>query len=137
MNPNQMQQMQIQNMMSQLQNLYQQFGATSPALADQAATPVLQSKPVEAKPQTIPYCHGIDGAKEERNKLKPGESMIIMDDSENVFYAIARDKEGKVPKVKVGRFTIEDEPDPPKYVTQTDLDAFKADLLAAIKGGKE
>lgn len=133
MNQSSIYQAQLQNMMNQLQNLYQQMGTPAPVPSE--PTPVQSKLPTE-KLQSIPYCHGLDGAKEERNKLKPGESMILMDDSENVFYAICRDAEGKVPKVKVGRFTIEDEPDPPKYVTQADLDSFKADLLEAIKGGK-
>ena len=71
-------------------------------------------------------------------KLKPGESAIVMDDAESIFYAIMKDKEGKVPrKLKVGRFTMEDEPDPPKYITQSDLDNFKTELLDAIKGGNK
>lgn len=130
----QMQMQQIQNMMNQLSSLYSQVSTPS---ADPlpAVSPAVQPAPAQPT-RTVQYVHGLDGARDEQQKLKPGESAIVMDDAESIFYAIMKDKEGKVPrKLKVGRFTMEDEPDPPKYITQSDLDDFKADLLKAIKGG--
>lgn len=134
MNAQFMQMQQIQNMMNQLSSLYSQVSAPS---ADPLPTVSSAVQPAPAQPtRTVQYVHGFDGARDEQQKLKPGESAIVMDDAENVFYAIMKDKEGKVPrKLKVGRFTMEDEPDPPKYITQSDLDDFKADLLKAIKEG--
>ena len=88
--------------------------------------------------RTVQSVHGIEAAREEQSKLKAGESAILLDDNDAVFYMIVKDKEGKSPKkIQVGRFTLEDEPDPPKYVTQDDLASFKQDILDAIKGEKK
>ena len=131
----QMQMQQIQAMMNQLSSLYSQVSTPNTDPLPVAAVPVAQPAPAQPA-REVQYVHGFDGARDEQQKLKPGESAIVMDDAENVFYAIMKDKEGKVPrKLKVGRFTMEDEPDPPKYITQADLDDFKADLLKAIKEG--
>lgn len=132
----QMQMQQIQNMMNQLSSLYSQVSTPS---ADPLPAFSPAAQPALAQPaRTVQYVHGLDGARDEQQKLKPGESAIVMDDAESIFYAIMKDKEGKVPrKLKVGRFTMEDEPDPPKYITQSDLDNFKTELLDAIKGGNK
>jgi len=133
MNAQQMQMQQIQNMMSQLASLMSQVNnAAVPEAppAQQAALPA----PVQP-PRTIRTAHGIEEAREAQRKLSPGESEVILDESDSIFYVITKDKEGKSPrKMMVGRFTMEEEPEPPKYVTQADLESFKADLLSAIKG---
>lgn len=142
MNTQQMQMQQIQSMMSQLTSLMSQVNNMPAQEAQPSAVPAALPAPSAAL-KTIRTCHGIEEAKEAQRKLNPGESEIVMDDSESIFYAITKDKEGKSPrKMMVGHFTMEEEPEPPKYITQTDLEAFKtdfeafkADLLNAIKGG--
>ena len=125
---------QLQNMIGQMAGLMQQASnipmqETAPMLPSPIAAP---SQPL----RTVQSVHGIEEAKKEQGKLQPGESAILMDDSDAMFYLIVKDKDGKVPrKIQVGHFTLEDEPDPPKYVTQDDLASFKQDILDAIKGG--
>lgn len=127
---------QLQNMMGQMASLMQQASnipmqETAPMLPPTVAAP---SPPL----RTVQSVHGIEAAREEQSKLKAGESAILLDDNDAVFYMIVKDKEGKSPKkIQVGRFTLEDEPDPPKYVTQDDLASFKQDILDAIKGEKK
>lgn len=127
----QMQMQQIQNMMNQLSSLYNQVSTpnTDPI-------PALSPATQKAEPRTVKSVHGIEEARAAQNKLSAGESMILLDDADSVFYFIMKDKDGKAPrKIQVGKFTLEDEPDPPKYVTQDDLAVFKQDILEAIKGG--
>jgi hypothetical protein len=129
----QMQMQQIQNMMNQLSSLYSQVSAPN---AD--PIPQLSPTPQKAEPRIVKSVHGIEEARAAQGKLSAGESMILLDDAESVFYFIMKDKDGKAPrKIQVGKFTLEDEPDPPKYVTQDDLAAFKQDILDAIKGGAQ
>lgn len=134
----QMQMQQIQNMMSQLTSLMSQVTNNTPPEAQTLPAPAALPAPAEQELRVIKTVNGIEEARDAQRNLKPGESMILMDENESVFYAITKDKEGKSPrKIMVGRFTMEEEPEPPKYITQTDLDAFKADLLEAIKGGSK
>lgn len=134
MTSQQMQMQQIQNMMSQLTSLMSQVNNTSVPEPQQTALPAAPAPSQELR--TIKTVNGIEEARAAQRKLLNGESMILMDESESVFYAITKDKEGKSPrKIMVGRFTMEEEPEPPKYVTQADLESFKTDLLNAIKGG--
>ena len=132
-----LQMQQLQKMLEQVTGMMQQVGSASTTVP-QFTLPVQQPMQPAQTARTVQYVHGLDGARDEQQKLNPGESAIVMDDAESIFYAIMKDKEGKVPrKLKVGRFTMEDEPDPPKYITQSDLDNFKTELLDAIKGGNK
>lgn len=134
MNNKEQMQVQIQNMLGQITSLMQQVN-NSPALEQPAPAPPASPEPTHEL-RTIKTVNGIEEARAAQRKLLSGESMILMDESESIFYAITKDKDGKSPrKIMVGRFTMEEEPEPPKYVTQADLESFKADLLNAIKGG--
>lgn len=135
-NAQQMYMQQIQGMVNQLNGLMQQ--ANSLPMQEPVYNPALQTPAAAKEPREVKYVHGADGAREEQRKLQNGESEIVMDDANPLFYMISKDKDGKSPRrIPIGRFTLEDEPDPPKYVTQEDLAAFKADLLNAIKGDKK
>ena len=125
---------QLQDLIGQANNIMRQASA----IPTQESAPVLPQQPntTQKELRTIQYAHGIEDAKKKQSELSNGESAIVMDDSEAVFYAISKDKDGKSPrKLPIGRFTMEEEPEPPKYVTQNDLADFKRDILEAIKGG--
>ena len=131
---------QLQGMMGQMAGLMQQASVLAPqpdvapaAVSEQPAPPIPTCKKEFHKVKQV---RGIEGAKEEQAKLMNGESDIVMDEDDPVFYMIMKDENGKSPRrITIGRFTLEDEPEPPKYVTQDDLASFKQDILNAIKGG--
>lgn len=140
-NAQQMLNQQLQNILAQMNNLAQQANNLTAMPAFPSSPGAQSPTAVKQEPRKILYVRGIEGAKEEQQKLNNGESVIAMDDSEPVFYALSKDEDGKSPRrILIGRFTMEDEPDPPKYVTQedfkTEIASFKADILDAIKGGK-
>ena len=125
----QIQMQQLQGMMGQLQAMMQ-ANASYPGSE--------QQQPQKQIEQTdrIQYVHGIEEARAEQRKLANGGAKILMDDGDSVFYAVKKDENGRPQKIAVCRFTVEEEPEPPKYVTQDDLAAFKADIISAIKGEK-
>lgn len=113
----------LQNNLQQLQNLMGQKNTPSP--------------------QAISFVDGIDGAREYLKKLPANSSAAVFDNAEAVFYTLSTDANGTPAPIKVGRFTLEDAPEPgANNITKQDFDAFKAeirDIIAAMtpkKGAK-
>lgn len=113
----------LQTQMQQLQNI---MGQKPPF-----TTPL-----TSAAPQAISFVDGIAGAREYLKKLPANSSAAVFDNADAVFYTLSTDANGTPAPIKVGRFTLEDAPEPgDNTLTKADLDAFKAeirDALAAI-----
>ena len=87
--------------------------------------------------QTIPQVEGIAGAGEYLKRMAPNSTAAVFDKDESIFYGLAVDANGNPAPIKIGRFTLEDAPEPGRAVTMRDLDSFKAEIIALLKEGKE
>lgn len=86
-----------------------------------------------APPQAISFVDGIAGAKEFLKKMPANSSAAVFDNAEAVFYTLSTDANGTPAPIKVGRFTLEDAPEPgDNTITRQDLDAFKAEIREAL-----
>ena len=84
-------------------------------------------------PQAISFVDGIAGAREYLKKMPANSSAAVFDNSEAVFFTLSTDANGTPAPIKVGRFTLEDAPEPgDNTITKQDLDAFKAEILNII-----
>ena len=91
--------------------------------------PVLPVTP----PQAISFVDGLDGAREYLKKLPANSSAAVFDNAEAVFYTLSTDANGTPAPIKVGRFTLEDAPEPGENnITKADLDAFKEEIRQAL-----
>ena len=117
----------IQTQMQQLQSI---LGSKQQAPA-----------PAQIAPQAIPQVEGIDGAREFLKKLPANSTAAVFDKSESVFYGLAVDANGVPAPIKIGRFTLEDAPEPgSNTITRQDFDEFRQEIrnaLAALAPKKE
>lgn len=113
----------IQTQMQQLQNILSQ---KPPTLSVPSANTI-------ASQQSISFVDGIDGAREYLKKLPANSSAAVFDNAESVFYTLSTDANGLAAPIKVGRFTLEDAPEPGENnITKQDFDAFKAEIREII-----
>jgi len=111
----------IQTQMQQLQNILNQ------------KPPVGPTAPATVAPQAIPQVEGIDGAREFLKKLPANSTAAVFDKSDSVFYGLAVDANGIPAPIKIGRFTLEDAPEPgSNVITRQDFDAFKDEIRSAL-----
>ena len=101
----------------------------------QAMTIPQTQAPALSSGSTIKYVDGIDKAKEYQANMAPGASEIIMDKNEDMFYVVSKETNGSSPKLMtIGRFTLEQEEAPEaKYITKTDFEAFKQEVVSLLK----
>ena len=120
---------QLSNLQNQLQQLQSLMGQRSqPA----AVTP--QTAP--QKPTvTISSVDGIEGTRKFAESVGPNSKVVVFDGEEPVFYTFAVDANGNRSTIKIGRFTLEDAPEPgDNTITKDDLDAFKAEIRGMLAG---
>ncbi|MBO7667773.1 MAG: hypothetical protein J6T26_04855 [Firmicutes bacterium] len=121
---------------SQLERLQKQFQQLQ-NLMGQPSQPVDLPQPTAQKPTvTISSVDGIEGARKFAESVGPNSKVVVFDGEEPVFYTFAVDANGNRGTIKIGRFTLEDAPEPgDNTITKDDLDAFKAEIrgmLAAL-----
>ena len=112
----------IQTQMQQLQNILNQ----KPPMVAQAPS-------VQIAAQSIPQVEGIEGAREYLKKLPANSTAAVFDKADSVFYGLAVDANGIPAPIKIGRFTLEDAPDPgSNVITRQDFDAFRDEIRSAL-----
>ena len=93
--------------------------------------------PAQPQPQhitsTIPFVDGLDGARQYLKTLGPNSSAAVFDKEEAIFYTLSVDANGNAAPIKIGRFTVEDAPEPgTDVITKADFEGFKAEIRAAL-----
>ena len=68
-----------------------------------------------------------------RERLAPGESAVLFDENEDLFYFVSKSQDGIVQPLMLGRFTLEPEPPKPEYATKQDFEALKAEILGLLR----
>lgn len=68
-----------------------------------------------------------------REKLAPGDSAVLFDENEDLFYFTSKSQEGVVQPLMLGRFTLEPEPPKPEYATKQDFESLRSEILALLK----
>lgn len=96
------------------------------------------------KPGLNPIIHkvmpvdGLQGAEAILKEMPAGSSDIVAHKTENIAYLLARDENGVPAPIKVMKYEfLEAQDDPTGYVTRKDFEAFKDELRAIVKGGRE
>lgn len=127
-----------QQRLEQLQQQLQQLQG----LMNQPKLPFVQ--PQQAGPQkmicTIPMVDGLEGARQYLDSLAPNSSYAVFDKEEAAFFLLSVDANGNPGPVKIGRFTLEDAPEPgSNNITRDDFEAFRAEIRGMISklGRKE
>lgn len=93
--------------------------------------------PAQPQPQritsTIPFVDGLDGARQYLKTLGPNSSAAVFDKEEAIFYTLSVDANGNAAPIKIGRFVVEDAPEPgTDVITKADFEGFKAEIRAAL-----
>lgn len=112
----------FQQQLDSLQKSYSQLGKT----------PGIQ--PLVPEKHEVLRVPGIADAKTfARERLAPGESAVLFDENEDLFYFTSKSQEGIVQPLMLGRFTLEPEPPKPEYATKQDFESLKAEILDLLK----
>jgi hypothetical protein len=115
----------------QLDNLQQKLQQLQ-ALMQQPSTPVPQAQPQKVI-STVPIVDGLAGARQYLETLGPSCSAAVFDKEEAAFFLLSVDANGNKAPVKIGRFTLEDAPEPGSdNITKADLEAFRAEIRGMI-----
>ena len=119
-------QQQLNNLQTQLQQLQSLMSQPRP-------TPVQQTAAPQKVICTVPVVDGLNGARQYLDTLGPNSSCAVFDKDEAVFFLLSVDANGNYAPVKIGRFTLEDAPEPGNSnITKTDFDEFKAEIRGMI-----
>ena len=120
---------QLSNLQTQMQQLQAMLGQKPSALPAQTAS-------VQVAAQAISFVDGLTGAREYLKKLPANSSAAVFDNAEPLFYTLSTDANGVAAPIKIGRFTLEDAPEPgDNSITKQDFEAFKSeirDIIAAM-----
>lgn len=109
--------------LKQLMNQQRNFVPPTAAVAPQKPT------------YTIPEVDGLDGARQFLQSMGPSSSAAVFDKGDSAFYGLSVDANGNPGPIKVGRYTLEDAPEPGSdNITKADLEAFKAEIRSALAG---
>lgn len=112
----------FQQQLDSLQKSYSQLGKT----------PGLQ--PLGIEKHEVLRVPGIADAKAfARERIAPGESAVLFDENEDLFYFVSKSQDGIVQPLMLGRFTLEPEPPKPEYATKQDFEALRAEILGLLK----
>ena len=115
----------------QLDNLQQKLQQLQ-ALMQQPAAPIPQAQPQKVI-STVPVVDGLAGARQYLETLGPSCSAAVFDKEEAAFFLLSVDANGNKAPVKIGRFTLEDAPEPGSdSITKADLEAFRAEIRGMI-----
>ena len=117
---------QISNLQTQLQQLQSLMNQPRQAPAQIQAAP---QKPI----CTVPMVDGLSGARQYLDTRGPNSSSAVFDKEEAVFFLLSVDANGNPAPIKIGRFTLEDAPEPgSNSITKADLEAFRAEIRGMI-----
>ena len=76
---------------------------------------------------------GLNGARQYLDTLGPNSSSAVFDKEEALFFLLSVDANGNKAPVKIGRFVLEDAPEPGSdNITKADLEAFRAEIRGMI-----
>ena len=65
--------------------------------------------------------------------MGPNSSAAVFDKTDTVFFGLSVDANGNPGPIKIGRFTLEDAPEPGSdTITKADFEGFKAEIRAAL-----
>lgn len=82
---------------------------------------------------TIPFVEGLDGARTFLKTLGPNSSAAVFDKEQAVFYTLSVDANGNPAPIKIGRFVVEDAPEPGSdTITKADFEGFKAEIRGIL-----
>ena len=119
-------QQQLSNLQTQLQQLQSLMNQPRP-------TPGQQPAASQKQICTVPMVDGLNGARQYLDTLGPNSSCAVFDKDDASFYLLSVDANGNYAPIKIGRFTLEDAPEPGSTsITKTDLDEFKAEIRGMI-----
>ena len=111
----------LQAQIQQIQQLMQQPRPTQPAAPQKPTT-------------TIPFVDGLEGARTFLKSMGPNSSAAVFDKEEAVFYTLSVDANGNAAPIKIGRFTVEDAPEPgTDVITKADFEGFKAEIRGILE----
>lgn len=109
----------LQTQLQQLQRMMQQ--------------PRAQEPQAQLMTSTIPFVDGLDGARIYLKSLGPNSSAAVFDKADAVFYTLSVDANGNAAPIKIGRFTLEDAPEPgTDTITKADFDKFRDEIRAVL-----
>ena len=95
-------------------------------------TPAAQATPQKVA-STIPEVDGLEGARQYLKSMGPNSSAAVFDKTDTVFFGLSVDANGNPGPIKIGRFTLEDAPEPGSdTITKADFEGFKAEIRAAL-----
>lgn len=125
-------QTQLSNLQSQLQQLQQLMNRPAQGI------PQPQQQGQQKIACTIPIVDGLSGARQYLDTLGPNSSCAVFDKEDAAFFLLSVDANGNHAPVKIGRFTLEDAPEPGNNsITREDLEAFKAEIRGMLSSMKE
>ena len=118
---------------NQLTNLQTQLQQLQSLMAQPRQAPAQ----IQAAPQkmicTVPMVDGLNGARQYLDTLGPNSSSAVFDKEEALFFLLSVDANGNKAPVKIGRFVLEDAPEPGRdNITKADLEAFRAEIRGMI-----
>lgn len=117
----------MQQQLEQLQRSYAQMMQQN----------VMTGQPVGQR-KALDFVKGIEGAEKFYDNLLPGDSWVVWDDANPVFYMLTKDANGNPATVQIGDFTIKPAPTmDDKYVTKDDFNAFAAEIRQYMAQNKE
>ena len=118
---------QLQTLQSQMQQLQSILAKPAPSFSAQSSTVQMSSV------QAIPFVDGLDGARAYLKNLPANSSAAVFDKQDAVFFTLSVDANGIPAPIKIGRFTLEEAPDPQAdNITKQDFDAFKQEIRDAL-----
>lgn len=120
---------QFDRLQSQLQQLQSLMGQRSQPVAG------AQQQAPQKLVCTVPVVDGLAGARQYLDTLGPNASCAVFDKEEAAFFLLSVDANSNPQPIKIGRFTLEDAPEPgSNTITRDDLDAFKAEIRGMLAG---
>ena len=118
--------MALQNQVQSLLNNYNQLNKMVPPQNQQANLNMNSN-------QAIQFVYGIDGANKFLKSMGPNTSAAVFDHDNPIFYMLSVDANGVPAKIKIGKFTLEDAPEPESdVITKKDFDIFKSEIRAML-----
>ena len=116
---------QLSNLQTQLQQLQ--------SLMNQPRQAPAQIQQPQKMICTVPMVDGLNGARQYLDTLGPNSSSAVFDKEEALFFLLSVDANGNKAPVKIGRFVLEDAPEPgTDNITKADLEAFRAEIRGMI-----
>ena len=100
--------------------------------------PVMPSNTQQAQNNQITWVQGEAAAK--AYPVAAGQSVLLMDSEDSVFYIKATDQSGMPQPLRVFEYTEKGgnvsaaKPAGDEYITRSEFDAFKEDMKKAVKG---